>query len=1138
MFKRSKIVAGIAVVFLSVATMMMPVFGAEDTSNDPQLTVQTDKSEYSSGDNITATVNVNNLSANSLANIEIKAKLPEGYVTEDGKSSSGEWIYTITQIAKGETSEAIIVFTPKKVNDKQTTTTDPSANNTSANNASVNKATTNNANTNNPITGDFSYIGLCVVILIISVGFIVFAVKSKKGKKIVSILLVITMVGAAVPAISKTKVDAAEATTPTTKTISVTKDVKVNGKNITLSINMTYENTAAVTQTLSYEGYNLKWQDDFSAATLNENDWNVELHDAGWVNQEKQKYVNSTDNIYLEDGKLVIKPIKTVDENGEATYTSGRINTQNKHNFKYGIFEARIKVPKGKGYLPAFWLMAADENKYGQWPRCGEIDIMEVMGDNTAKGYGTIHYGNPHKESQGTVTLSNNTFADSYHDVAVEWLPGKINWYIDGVLFHSEDNWYSRTEGQGENTYPAPFDQEFYMILNLAVGGSWVGNPDETTEFDNQSYSIDYVKVYQKDSYDENVTKPESDVTLRDPDATGNYIINGNFATVEDLTDDKDWKSLTALGGAAVAEINNNQVDITTTNGGTADYSVQLVQPNIPLKKDGNYQITFDAWADDARSMKISVTGPDNGYVRYMNDTKLNLTTAKSTYTFNFSMKQDDDPNARIEFNMGNAGSTAKIHITNVTLKKTSQSDSSNDAKTVLADGNYVYNGNFQEGTSHLGFWDIAADNSKVSVTTLEDGRRLKIEASEGTTSEHPIVISQNGLALVAGVNYALSFKASGESGKSIQAAVAGNNFDAALDGNYKFYNYKFIMPATGNNIAFTITKPGVYYLDEIRIVEDTLIKNGSFNAGLAGYEKYVDGSADATCVVDSLTESNAAALTIGNTGDQSWKIQLKQNNVELEENQWYRLTLDAKSSMNRKLMFAIQRDGSGDNNWDPYSGEKIVDLTNGYQTFTVEFQMKKPTDLKSILSISMGAIGGTQITTQHQICIDNIKLEKIDAPPVPVTPAGENLIKNFNFASGSDSWESAFTAPGTGTATFTDNKATYSITDVGTADWNVQLKQSGITLEQGQKYRVTFKATSTEDRTIKMAMLTATYGWYGGADIALTKDVTQDVVAEFTVNDPTDANISMVVSMGIIAGLPTPASTVTLSDFSLVKVQ
>lgn len=107
-----------------------------------------------------------------------------------------------------------------------------------------------------------------------------------------------------------------------------------------------------------------------------------------------------------------------------------------------------------------------------------------------------------------------------------------------------------------------------------------------------------------------NVTKPESDVTLRDPDATGNYIINGNFATVEDLTDDKDWKSLTALYGAAVAEINNNQVDITTTNGGTADYSVQLVQPNIPLKKDGNYQITFDAWADDARSMKISVTGP------------------------------------------------------------------------------------------------------------------------------------------------------------------------------------------------------------------------------------------------------------------------------------------------------------------------------------------------------------------------------------------------------------------------------------------------------------------------------------------------------------------------------------------------
>ncbi|GKU26825.1 carbohydrate binding domain-containing protein [Clostridium folliculivorans] len=1210
----SKISKIVAVVFLFMATMMINVFAAEDTNRQPELSVQTDKSEYSDSDNITEIVKVNNLSTNPLTNIEIKVQMPEGYVTEDGKGSSGERIYTIAQIAGGHTSETSVVLTPKKAetsvvlpnknpetsvvlpnknpetsvvlpnknpetsivlptksaetsvvlptknaeasvvltpkNGETSVVSTPENGETSVESPTKNPETSvvspteksdqvEGLNANNTKTGIFTHKELWVGIVLISAGLIVFAVKKKKGKKLFTFLLVITMIGAVVPDICMSRAYAAETGTAT-KTITATKDITVAGKNVTLLVTMTFENQGEVVQKLSYEGYKLKWQDDFNETTLNRDDWNVETHDTGWVNAEKQKYVDSDKNIYLEDGKLVIKPIKTVDENGVTSYTSGRINTQNKKDFKYGIFEARLKVPKGQGYLPAFWLMPTDENKYGQWPRCGEIDAAEVMGQDTSKVYGTIHYGNPHNQSQGTTTLSNDTFSDTYHDFAVEWLPGKINWYMDGVMYHSEDNWYSRTEGQGEITYPAPFDQQFYMILNLAVGGSWVGNPDETTDFENQAYSIDYVKVYQKDSYDENVTKPENSVTFRDPAEDGNYIINGNFATQENLTDDKDWKFITAVGGEAKAEINNNKIDINTTNGGTADYSVQLVQPNIPLKKGGTYQVTFDAWADDARAMKVAVTGPNNGYVRYMADTGLNLTTEKSPYTFNFSMKQDDDANGRMEFNMGNAGSTANIHITNVTLKKISQSDGSNEAKTVLADGNYVYNANFQEGINHLGFWNIKAANGKASVTPLEDGRRLKIEAPEGTTDANPVVISQNGLALTAGTNYALSFKAEGESGKDIQAAVAGKTFDAALNGKNNLYNYKFKMPATSgvNDIAFTINEPGVYYLDEIRIVEDTLIKNGSFNAGLAGYDPYVDGSADATYVVDSLTEKNAAAFTIKNTGDQGWKIQLKQNNVELDKDQWYRLTLEAKSSLNRKLMFAIQRDGSADNNWDPYSGEKIVNLTNDYQTFTIDFQMKKPTDLKSILSISMGAVGGTQITTQHQICIDNINLEKIDAPVVPVTPVEENLLKNSNFATGSDGWESAITAPGQATSAFTDNKATYCITNVGSADWNVQLKQSGITLEKGGKYKVTFKANSTEARTIKLAMLTATYGWYGGADIALTKDVTKDVVAEFTVNDPTDTNITMVVSMGLIDGVTTPTSTITLSDFSLVKEQ
>ncbi len=134
---------------------------------------------------------------------------------------------------------------------------------------------------------------------------------------------------------------------------------------------------------------------------------------------------------------VTISAIKFVDMNATdgdnnstkeaVSYTSGRISTQNKQTFTYGRFECRAKVPKGQGYLPAFWLMANDENVYGQWPRCGEIDCMEVMGQETNKAYGTIHYGNPHSESQGTYTIKDVAdFCDDFHTFTCDWEPGKI----------------------------------------------------------------------------------------------------------------------------------------------------------------------------------------------------------------------------------------------------------------------------------------------------------------------------------------------------------------------------------------------------------------------------------------------------------------------------------------------------------------------------------------------------------------------------------------------------------------------------------------------------------------------------------------------------------------------------------------
>ena len=754
---------------------------------------------------------------------------------------------------------------------------------------------------------------------------------------------------------------------------------------ISESENVKPENPEPDDTSAAHEGYTLVWEEQFDGEQLNREDWNVEIHDPGWVNNELQAYVDSTANIYIEDGNLVLKPIQTKNADGTVSYTSGRVNTQNKHDFKYGLFEARLKVPKGQGFLPAFWMMPTSENLYGQWPRCGEIDIMEVMGQATDTSYGTIHFGNPHSESQGTYVLKEGDFSDEYHIFSVEWEPGKMSWYVDGTLIHTENNWYSVTEGQGEITYPAPFDQPFYIILNLAVGGSWVGYPDASTDVENAEYRIDYVRAYQKDSYDENVEKPVEEVIIREADENGNYINNGDFADAEDLTDESDWKFLTALGGAATAQIKDNEIFIDSTSQGTEDYSVQLVQPDIPMQKGSTYLISFDAYADADRIMKVAVTAPYRDWIRYFEDTPVELTTAKQTFTFEFTMKDNDDAKGRLEYNMGADGSTAGIHISNVSVVKTGEVDLGSEGKTVLADGNYVYNGSFQEGKGRLGYWETeAGDGAEVIVTNENNIRKLKVTVPEGVTEENPVVVFQEGLALPEG-SYALSFLAEGEAGKQIKVTVAGWEFEAEMTGQEQSFGEKLSIANkepqnnTQNKIVFTFSEPGVFYLDDVRVEEDSLIKNGSFNAGFAGYEVYAYTASDVTYVVDSLNEDNAADFTISSTGDEAWKIQLKQNNIELEKGQWYRLSLHAKSDMDRKLMFAIQKDGTDDNDWTPYSGEEIVELGSDYQTYVIEFQMEGETDLKSVLSISMGAVDGVQINQKHRICIDNISLEKID---------------------------------------------------------------------------------------------------------------------------------------------------------------
>ena len=204
--------------------------------------------------------------------------------------------------------------------------------------------------------------------------------------------------------------------------------------------------------------------------------------------------------------------------------------------------------------------------------------------------------------------------------------------------------------------------------MNLAVGGTWPGDPDASTDFDKAEFEIDYVRVYQKPEYDTNVKKPAK--AFREAQEDGNYIFNGDFSEAEDLTDDVNWKFLLFNGGEGAAEIKDNMIVITSENEGTEDYSVQLVQPDLPMIKGKKYRVTFDAYADEERDIVVCVSAPSAGWIRYLQDTKLQVTPEKQTFTYDFEMKEKDDNNGRLEFNLGHRGSTATVYISNVRVEE------------------------------------------------------------------------------------------------------------------------------------------------------------------------------------------------------------------------------------------------------------------------------------------------------------------------------------------------------------------------------------------------------------------------------------------------------------------------------------
>ena len=242
--------------------------------------------------------------------------------------------------------------------------------------------------------------------------------------------------------------------------------------------------------------WKLAWSDEFEKDTIDTNNWNFQVVEAGRFNDEWQRYTNSSDNAYIDNNCLVIKAIHESDIHMMDQYTSARLHTAHKHSWKYGKIVARIKLPQGKGIWPAFWMLGANINENGgdtPWPQSGEIDILELYGSkDDAVIEANLHYADESDSHamMGAVSfqLEQGKYADAFHIFELEWDANRISWFVDGQQFAST----SITSKE-----LSEFHKEFFILLNLAVGGTYAGRPDSTTKFPQYMY-IDWVRVYKK----------------------------------------------------------------------------------------------------------------------------------------------------------------------------------------------------------------------------------------------------------------------------------------------------------------------------------------------------------------------------------------------------------------------------------------------------------------------------------------------------------------------------------------------------------------------------------------------------------------------------------------------------------------
>ncbi|WP_249900571.1 carbohydrate binding domain-containing protein [Paenibacillus sp. PK3_47] len=778
----------------------------------------------------------------------------------------------------------------------------------------------------------------------------------------------------------------------------------------------------AATPVPTADPWTMVWNDEFDDESIDPLKWTYDLGDGtvvgnpGWGNNELQWYTDDEKNVKEQDGKLIITARK--EAVGGKEYTSSRIKTKGLFSKKYGKFEIRAKAPTGKGLWPAIWMLPEDY-VYGNWAASGEIDIMEGWGSRPDTVAGTIHHGGGWPDNLYTgkeyVFPENSTIAD-FHTYAIEWEPGEIRWYVDGVLYSTKNDWYSISSGQpANNAYPAPFNQEFHLLMNLAVGGNFDGSPTAETVFP-QSMEIDYVRVYEltgrpyrepqpvqigKEPYPEGYLPALED---------GNLIHNNNFTEQAEgdagmgIPNTAHWVLYKEAGADAAVSVEplngRNFLKVNISSPGGNSYSIQP-QAIVSLAKGRFYKLSFDAKTEGTRNISARLTGGESrGFQAYSPSLKADLSSTLTRYEMSFQMKENSDIATRVEFNLGT--NNLPVWIGNATLVELESIPFDHDSsKTPLGSGNHLYNGTFDLGEmNRMSYWHTLADGgAEVSAAVDEDGR-LQLQIAGEAGEEADVTLLQKGIQLVQGQDYKVTFDVEASAARTAviellakdgtlyaskeltlpagvqQVEAVFEDLAGRADPEAQFVLHLGGTAGTVRLDNFMLERTSVYF--DPSLVYYPLV-NGDFSFGFNSWERLLtEQGGQSTAAADT----GAAKFSISNTGSQPYSVMLFQNGLKTSAGMDYVIEFDASSSVARKITVNAENAS-----YQP-SLSKVVELTPDTAHYKFEFRQ----GVKDTLSLKflLGKVEGVSIPQGHDVIIDNVKFQIKNAPAKPQELLGD----------------------------------------------------------------------------------------------------------------------------------------------------